>query len=132
MAHLFSIIEELSWVGLVIKDGKSKRCFVDQELNMLSRGLCARNRCSSVLWQRCFGAAGTDPRPSQVGLEHLTGDDVGISVLSLKRPEAKNALGIQLVDELGITVAAIADNWKTRCLVIKSAVPDIFCAGSNA
>lgn len=111
--------------------GKFKRWLVNP-LNMLKKIVCGRHPGTSILWQRCFAAAGTDPRPSQVGLEHLTGDDTGISVLTLKRPEARNALGIQLVDELGITVAAIADNWKTRCLLIKSAVPDIFCAGSTA
>ncbi len=42
--------------------------------------------------------AAVDP---QVWVEPLSGENEGISVLSLNRPEARNALGRQLMRELG-------------------------------
>ncbi|GMH34291.1 hypothetical protein BSKO_02125 [Bryopsis sp. KO-2023] len=85
-------------------------------------------RYSSFLIQR---GAKTSAAPVYVGVEHLSGENEGISVVSLNRPAAKNALSYQLLSELGITVASLAENWKVRCVVFKSAVPNIFCAGAD-
>lgn len=47
------------------------------------------------------------------------------------RPEAKNALGRQLLRELREAVNNMRREHSTRCLVLKSAVPGTFCAGAD-
>jgi methylglutaconyl-CoA hydratase len=56
-----------------------------------------------------------------------------IKLLLLSRPEAKNALSRTLVHELHRTLAPIASGHDkvTRCIVIGSAVPGVFCAGAD-
>lgn len=64
-------------------------------------------------------------------LEPLEGANEGIFTLSLTRPEAKNAIGRQFLRELRECLDNVARESTTRCVVVCSAVPGIFCAGAD-
>ena len=63
--------------------------------------------------------------------ERLSGDDLGIVLLGLQRPEAKNALGRQLVQEMRDALAGLATDHSVRVVVLHSLVPGVFCAGAD-
>ncbi|KAI9303492.1 ClpP/crotonase-like domain-containing protein [Cunninghamella echinulata] len=63
-------------------------------------------------------------------LEHLQGENEGISVLSMNRPEARNALSVKLVQELRDALSEIRFS-KTRVLIVQSLVNGVFCAGAD-
>lgn len=47
----------------------------------------------------------------------------GISVLSLNRPDSKNAIGRQMLNELAEAVSLLGRERTTRCIVLRSVVP---------
>ena len=47
------------------------------------------------------------------------------------RPEAKNAIGRQMLRELREAVANVRREHSTRCLVLTSKVSGTFCAGAD-
>ncbi len=63
--------------------------------------------------------------------ERLSGDDLGIVLLGLQRPGAKNALGRQLIQELQESLAELAEDRSVRVVIIHSLVPGVFCAGAD-
>jgi methylglutaconyl-CoA hydratase len=52
----------------------------------------------------------------------------GIKRFSLNRGAARNALSMQLVEELG---DAIRENDDAICVIVRSEVPGMFCAGAD-
>jgi methylglutaconyl-CoA hydratase len=53
----------------------------------------------------------------------------GIFMFSLNRAAARNALSVQLVEDLQ---DAIRDNVdQARCVIVRSAIPGMFCAGAD-
>ena len=67
----------------------------------------------------------------EIRLERLSGKDEGIVLLGLDRPEAKNALGRQLMDEFRQALAALRFDPSVRVVVLHSLVPGVFCAGAD-
>lgn len=97
----------------------------------------------------------------QVVLEPLDGIDEGIFLLSLSRPAARNSIGrqviieandvclkllaplpasrltellsphVQLLRELRECLYTVAQERTTRCVVVRSTVPRVFCAGAD-
>jgi methylglutaconyl-CoA hydratase len=61
----------------------------------------------------------------------LDGDLEGVSALTLRRPDARNALGRQMVRELAEALDTLRQEPTTRCLVVRSSVPGVFCAGAD-
>jgi hypothetical protein len=81
-------------------------------------------------------AAAPPPRPSsssqlQVQVEPLSAPYEGISVVSLVRPEAKNAIGAQLLRELQEALATLRQERTTRAVLLRSLVPGCFSAGAD-
>lgn len=64
-------------------------------------------------------------------VERLNGTDTGILLLGLERPEAKNALGRQLLRELTEALATVAGDRSVRVVILHSLVPGVFCAGAD-
>lgn len=68
---------------------------------------------------------------------HLTGSDAGIAVIGLNRPAAKNAFSRSLVDRLTAIVRQLPhqqpadDHHAVRCVILRSLVPGVFCAGAD-
>ena len=63
--------------------------------------------------------------------EHLEGADSGILLLGLERPEAKNALGRQLLQEFEEALAVVARDHSIRVVILHSLVAGVFCAGAD-
>ncbi|MFN7151713.1 MAG: enoyl-CoA hydratase/isomerase family protein [Microthrixaceae bacterium] len=65
---------------------------------------------------------------STLRLERLDGDDAGVAVLTLDRPERLNAMNLPLIDELHDALAEVADDPDIRVLVLTGEGRG-FCAG---
>uniref|UniRef100_V5G732 Methylglutaconyl-CoA hydratase, mitochondrial n=1 Tax=Anoplophora glabripennis TaxID=217634 RepID=V5G732_ANOGL len=61
----------------------------------------------------------------------LKGDDAGVVTIGLKRPQQKNAISMNLLDELVRTVDKICYDNVARVVVIHSLAPGAFCAGAD-
>lgn len=55
----------------------------------------------------------------------------GLTFLRFDRPEAKNAINTQMLDELSEAIETLKSNDSTRTLIIQSMVPGTFCAGAD-
>lgn len=74
------------------------------------------------------------PPPSphlHLSVEPLGGADEGVSLLTLSRPEARNAIGRQLLKELAEALELIRKETTTRCLILRSTVPGVFSVGCD-
>ncbi len=67
----------------------------------------------------------------EVQVERLQGPDAGIVLVGLARPEAKNALGRQLLAEFREALAALKSDPSVRVVVVHSLVAGVFCAGAD-
>lgn len=67
--------------------------------------------------------------PVQAKIEPY-GEYEGVYFLTLSRPEAKNSLGHQLMQQLREQLDTFTDK-QARCLLIRSAVDKTFCAGAD-
>ncbi|KAG2501003.1 hypothetical protein HYH03_000824 [Edaphochlamys debaryana] len=66
-----------------------------------------------------------------VTVEPLSGAHEGVSVISLCRPAAKNAIGRQLLRELAEALDTVRQERTTRCVLVRSAVAGVFCSGAD-
>merc|ERR1712141_109305 len=64
-------------------------------------------------------------------VDYLDGDQSGIVVFGLNRPEAKNAFSKNLVYQLIDAVEAVKFDKTVRVVILKSTTPGIFCAGAD-
>ena len=64
-------------------------------------------------------------------LEYLSGDNEGIAVCSLNRPQAKNSVNTNLRNQLRKAADEIQYSKTVRVTILRSAVPGIFCAGAD-
>ena len=68
---------------------------------------------------------------NSVSVEYLTGPDQGIVLLSISRPDARNALNTGLVSGLQAALNKISSAGGARCLILQSCVPGVFSAGAD-
>ncbi|GAX78781.1 hypothetical protein CEUSTIGMA_g6218.t1 [Chlamydomonas eustigma] len=66
-----------------------------------------------------------------VNVEPLSGSHEGISVINLSRPDARNAIGRQLLRELSEALSNLRQERTTRCVVLRSTVKGVFSAGAD-
>ncbi|CAL5220656.1 g2701 [Coccomyxa viridis] len=64
-------------------------------------------------------------------MEPLEQEYEGIFQINLTRPEARNAIGRQLLRELVEALTMVRRERATRCLILRSSVPNAFCAGAD-
>ncbi|KAI5417604.1 probable enoyl-CoA hydratase 2, mitochondrial [Lathyrus oleraceus] len=70
--------------------------------------------------------------PSQfVKLHKLSDEDSGIVEVRLDRPEAKNAIGKEMLRGLSNVFELINQNSDANVAMIRSSVPGVFCAGAD-
>ncbi|KAI8477088.1 MAG: ClpP/crotonase-like domain-containing protein [Monoraphidium minutum] len=101
---------------------------------MLLRHLGAHGRGSAAWqhpWARAYSSAAQTSNQLQVTVEPLGGPHEGISLLTLDRPAARNALGRQLVRELLEALDTLRQERSTRAVLLRSAVPGCFSAGAD-
>ncbi|GAU24543.1 hypothetical protein TSUD_156560, partial [Trifolium subterraneum] len=66
-----------------------------------------------------------------VNLHNLTHSDSGIVEVRLDRPEAKNAIGKEMLHGLSRVFQLINQNSDVNVAMIRSSVPGVFCAGAD-
>lgn len=66
-----------------------------------------------------------------VKLQRLTDSDSGIFEVNLDRPEAKNAIGNDMLEGLQYTFEAVSRDRSANVLMICSSVNKVFCAGAD-
>jgi hypothetical protein len=67
----------------------------------------------------------------QVQVEPLSTPNEGVSVVSLTRSSAKNAIGRQLLRELQEAINTLRQERTTRVVVLRSSCPGTFSAGAD-
>ncbi|KAF3448272.1 hypothetical protein FNV43_RR08985 [Rhamnella rubrinervis] len=73
-----------------------------------------------------------EPTSSQfVKLHRLSDSDSGILEVSLDRPEAKNAIGKEMLRGLQHTLEAISRDSFANVMLLRSPVPRVFCSGAD-
>ncbi|ORY08314.1 enoyl-CoA hydratase/isomerase domain-containing protein [Basidiobolus meristosporus CBS 931.73] len=83
------------------------------------------------VFSRTFGYRAFSSAPTKdCYIEHLEGDDKGISVLSLNRPAAKNAISRKLLNEFQEALQELRFG-DTRVVILRSLVDGVFCAGAD-
>ncbi|KAM7363743.1 methylglutaconyl-CoA hydratase, mitochondrial [Cochliomyia hominivorax] len=67
----------------------------------------------------------------EVLVQRLEGNQAGITVLGLNRPEAKNAFSRGLVETFSDILAELKRDNQSRVVILRSLTPGIFCAGAD-
>jgi len=57
--------------------------------------------------------------------------DDATAQITLTNCENGNAINVQLLEELGFVMASLTERWATRCVLLKSEVPQIFSQGNR-
>jgi len=82
----------------------------------------------NLYYKRLFSVRKFTP---EILVNHLNGNEFGISIISLNRPKAKNAIGKKLLNELKQTINNLKSNRTSRVVILKSSIKDVFCAGAD-
>lgn len=88
-----------------------------------------RARFSSKAEKENSFVAPTPAADLHAQLEPLEKENEGIFLLTLNRPEEKNAIGRQMLRELRECVQNLATENSIRCVVLRSSVKGVFSAG---
>jgi len=88
---------------------------------------------TSALGQRHYSSNAADPPATQDDLvvDYLDGENAGVVVFGLNRPQAKNSFSKRLVGQLCDAVEAVRFDLNARVIVLRSTTPGIFCAGAD-
>jgi len=90
---------------------------------------------STAAWSKAGSKQAPPPEAAEsqlhVSVEPLAAPYEGISVITLQRPSARNAIGKQLLRELSEALDILRQERSTRCVVVRSTVDGIFCAGAD-
>ena len=78
---------------------------------------------------RAFSAdAGSE---AEVSLQFLDQHHEGVAIIKMNRPAKKNAIGSVFLSQLDDCLAACRSERALRCVILKSEVPGVFCAGAD-
>uniref|UniRef100_A0A7N0RD46 Enoyl-CoA hydratase n=1 Tax=Kalanchoe fedtschenkoi TaxID=63787 RepID=A0A7N0RD46_KALFE len=72
-----------------------------------------------------------EPAPECVRLARLADSDKGIVEVRLERPEAKNAIGKEMLRGLRHHLGLISEDASANVVLLTSCVPKVFCAGAD-
>uniref|UniRef100_A0AAV1U5Z0 Enoyl-CoA hydratase n=1 Tax=Peronospora matthiolae TaxID=2874970 RepID=A0AAV1U5Z0_9STRA len=97
-------------------------------LTVLTRAPIGRRLSRCVLQPRRLHAVA---KTTQFHVEMLDGNDAGIALFTMDRPEARNALGRQFMAEFRQALEQVRFDSSVRVVVVRSAVPRVFCAGAD-
>ena len=90
-----------------------------------------RNCFASFSRRNLYSRQFTKVSGKEVLTEHLEGEDSGAVVVTLNRPGSKNALGSAMMTEFRSTLDSLRFNPDVRAVILRSAVPGVFCAGAD-
>src|ERR1700736_4675310 len=69
--------------------------------------------------------------PATNGKVRTVVDRAGVRTIALDDPDKRNALSLELLDDLLGALDEARDDPATRCVVVCSTHPNVFCAGGN-
>ncbi|KAJ9533470.1 hypothetical protein QJQ45_026535 [Haematococcus lacustris] len=112
------------------------KCFLSSRATSVQAMHNYASYCSSSSSSSASSSTGSPAvagfNPSlHVTVEPLSEAYEGISLLSLSRTDARNAIGRQLLRELLEAVNTLRQERSTRCVVLRSTVPGVFSAGAD-
>ena len=64
-------------------------------------------------------------------VNYLDGENSGVVVFGLNRPDAKNSFSKSLVKQLEEAVESVKFDTNARVIILRSTTPGIFCAGAD-
>ncbi|XP_076360345.1 methylglutaconyl-CoA hydratase, mitochondrial [Tachypleus tridentatus] len=70
-------------------------------------------------------------KSEDIKFEYLTGKQEGVAVIAMNRPQAKNAISLNLVSMFEEALHAVKFDKSLRVLIIRSLIPGVFCAGAD-
>lgn len=73
----------------------------------------------------------TTASPTANGKVKTSVDEAGVRTIALDDPDKRNALSLELLDELIGALEQARIDPRTRCVVLCSTHPKVFCAGGN-
>ncbi|RDD36650.1 Methylglutaconyl-CoA hydratase, mitochondrial [Trichoplax sp. H2] len=85
------------------------------------------NRCA----QCCYSSLRSEAIKDDFYAERLSGDQEGITVFTFNRPKAKNAISKNVANQFRESIEAVKHDKSVRVVILRSAVPNIFCAGAD-
>ena len=80
---------------------------------------------------RSIGNDATTNSSDDLLVDYLDGENSGVVVFGLNRPEAKNSFSKNLVYQLEEAVESVKFDTNARAIIIRSTTPGIFCAGAD-
>lgn len=93
-----------------------------------ARRVSLRNLAPSITARCQYSVQATG---DEVLVEHLEGNQTGITILSLNRPEAKNSFSRGLVETFSDILSELKLDTESRVVILRSSTPGIFCAGAD-
>jgi len=70
-------------------------------------------------------------KSDEVQLIRLDQENLGIAVIALNRPQAKNAISVRFLQLFTEALDALKHDKGVRAVIVRSLVPGIFCAGAD-
>ncbi|KAJ1968427.1 hypothetical protein H4R35_006431, partial [Dimargaris xerosporica] len=104
------------------------RCLVSSSTTLRSAPLSGRHT-PGRMWRSLQTTAQTTECLCTV--EGLSGTNQGISVLTMNRPKAKNAISVQFLTQFRQCLEELRFNSDARVVVVRSLVDGVFCAGAD-
>jgi hypothetical protein len=95
-------------------------------LSVVARGAAVRRAVAAPRAVRMLSAAAA--AGEHVKVEYLSGEDTGVALFTLDRPEARNALGRQLINEFRAAMDQVRYDPKVRVVIVRSNVPKSACS----
>ena len=68
---------------------------------------------------------------NEVQLQLCGGEESGIAVISMNRPQAKNAISVRFLQLFTEALESLKHDKSIKAVVVRSSVPGIFCAGAD-
>jgi methylglutaconyl-CoA hydratase len=94
-------------------------------MRRVTRAFCF-SRLSSYNYTSSTSGSGVD-----CVLKMLDGQHEGIALMTLSRPQVKNALGKRLIQEMQEHISTLRSSKSCRVLIVNSSTTGIFCAGAD-
>lgn len=86
-------------------------------------------RVKVTKWPNYSTSVSNEGRKLTQIIYHNSPERPGIVELCMNRPQARNALNATLVEEILTALEAIRGDEEVRCVLLRSLVKDVFCAG---
>uniref|UniRef100_A0A8W8LXZ7 Uncharacterized protein n=1 Tax=Magallana gigas TaxID=29159 RepID=A0A8W8LXZ7_MAGGI len=105
--------------------------FTLNRMHLLCRNTHCRSFFAGFIQRAQLSTLESVRKNEQCKLEYLGGENNGIAVISMERPEARNALGKQFLREFADCTNVVKFDKNLRVVILRSLVKGVFCAGAD-